>query len=410
MKDKIVLRNERLSSFCDAQVSYCEEEDKFLFDISVKGNKDKELAVLFVNGDDSFYTAEIIGMKKPGLSFSILKSKIAHCVSMRIVDIDTEREAFCAAFTPSAASFTDEMDQPAAPSSPEPSKAALSVPQPAVLSASEDCSTESEAPATREDAGENSEILSMNEGVLEDLKDVIESVEAKLPPAEDAAAQPPEEEEKNEIGFIAEFTGEEDASDMPVIGFTSEPRVLVDDSPNKEDISFHFPSEEPQTQSIQPRLRRGQTSAQGLDADVLINENESLLEDNFDKLDLFENPLKNHVFYAINEAAAKKKGLRIILNGYVVPLMSPFLEYKNPFGTDSSFPKHIVGAARIDDHTEYYVFGALARCAREEQPFLGATGFVYFEKLRDSEYGYWLSYINAKTGKISLPMKPKSIW
>jgi hypothetical protein len=38
---------------------------------------------------------------------------------------------------------------------------------------------------------------------------------------------------------------------------------------------------------------------------------------------------------------------------------------------------------------------------------MGATGFVYFEKLKDSELGYWLSYINAKTGKISLPIKPQ---
>ncbi len=64
-----------------------------------------------------------------------------------------------------------------------------------------------------------------------------------------------------------------------------------------------------------------------------------------------------------------------------------------------------------DKEVKYYVYGVPGRYLYKEQPFRGMTGFVYWHPLEDKkpekgDYGYWLHFVDAKTGNVVFPMKP----
>jgi len=386
-----------------------EQDDKYSFNLKLKAEKGKEYAVLFVNDDGGYYTAEIIS-GDAAKSFSVFKLKIAHCRMVKIVDIETEQPVFLADFKVSSL-----QDGAASDSSEDMAPAAAEVMQ-------TDCNLEAASVIEMPPAPDNKDVSveyetadseqisdeSMEESgdkpviVIEDNRKskVMGFISERQPQLEEEHgvpvssakenALPNEENEETKVSeqdlnFFADY--EKDASEAAVLD--EEEDDLYADVFIKE--------------KTRPEVPKSQKAS-------LLNDNESILEDIFERFDSFENPLKNHEFYALDEANAKKSSLKIILNGFIVPLLSPLLEYKNPFGSNSGLPRFLIGKTMISKETEYFVYGALGRNLREEQPFSGATGFVYFEKIKDSDEGYWLMYVNAKTGRISLPMKPKNIF
>ena len=63
------------------------------------------------------------------------------------------------------------------------------------------------------------------------------------------------------------------------------------------------------------------------------------------------------------------------------------------------------------DEATYYIYGIPGRYILSEQPYEGMTGFVYWHPLENKipqrgDYGYWLLYVDAKTGNIAMPQKP----
>ncbi|WP_053954857.1 hypothetical protein [Inediibacterium massiliense] len=56
----------------------------------------------------------------------------------------------------------------------------------------------------------------------------------------------------------------------------------------------------------------------------------------------------------------------------------------------------------------YYLYGVPGRFIKNEQPYEGKTGFVYWHSLEDKkaekgDYGYWILHIDAKTGNAVVP-------
>ncbi|MCL1914063.1 MAG: hypothetical protein FWG10_09360 [Eubacteriaceae bacterium] len=140
----------------------------------------------------------------------------------------------------------------------------------------------------------------------------------------------------------------------------------------------------------------------------LINEDASILDQHFEEYNNFESELKNRKFYILDLQKAQDNSIKVLLNGLPVPLNAPFLDYENEaYDNFGKYPRRIIGSLNAENSTEYFIFGTLGKNKPEDQPFMGATGFVYFEKLANSTLGYWLTYVNASTGKISLPMKPQ---
>lgn len=353
MENKMNLINKFHTNKIPVEVVYSTaENDKYNFTVKIKGEKGKEYAVLFINNDESFYTAEIIGNEAQEKMFSVIKLKIAKCERIRIVDIETEQIVFEADFKISVydnkEADTDKENK---------------------IDETDDENNITAAVKPNKKINSNAELAVKMKGIV---------TEADI----DKAAETFEDIISDEE-YSADY--EKDAAQTS---------VMIDDE-SDYDIDLFM-------QDVKsPEISKSQKAS-------LINDNEGILEELFEKFDLFETPLKNHVFYKLDEGNAKKSALKIILNGFIVPVLSPLLEYKNPFGTSGSYPKYLIGETTIDGEIEYYVYGTLGRNLREEQPFSGATGFVYFEKIRNSEEGYWLMYVNAKTGRISLPMRPKN--
>ncbi len=382
MENKMNLINKFLTNKIPVEVLYSTaENDKYNFTVIIKGEKGKEYAVLFVNSDESFYTAEIIGSDMQEKIFSVIKLKIAKCERIRIVDIETEQIIFEADFKMSVYDDTDidsnnadSVDYMANDENDNITFASNNTDEAGMTAQKnrENDIMDSPAPIGLEDKiGSKAEAAVKIKSIAE--KDTDKAAEN----FEDKKIIPNEE-------YTANY--EKDAAQTSVIS----------DDESDYDIDLFM-------QDVKsPEISKSQKAS-------LINDNEGILEELFEKFDLFETPLKNHVFYKLDEANAKKSALKIILNGFIVPVLSPLLEYKNPFGTSGGYPKYLIGETSIDGEIEYYVYGTLGRNLREEQPFSGATGFVYFEKIRESEEGYWLMYVNAKTGRISLPMRPKNI-
>ncbi len=127
---------------------------------------------------------------------------------------------------------------------------------------------------------------------------------------------------------------------------------------------------------------------------------EALFEGVYKKFDLFELP--NHNLYVFDDENPLNSSVRINFAGGKVSAQSLFLGYSN-FIKDVSFPEKILGRAFDGSGAEYNVFGILGRNVGEDQPFGGATGYLFFHRIPSLEYGYWLMYLNALTGALCLP-------
>ncbi len=140
----------------------------------------------------------------------------------------------------------------------------------------------------------------------------------------------------------------------------------------------------------------------------IINSNEDILNDTLEKIKLdFKEPFSGHIFYKINESLKCLYEINIIYNGFIMPLIYPYMGYYNKDIESKTLPKWIFGKAKNDLYQEYFVYGILGKKDKRFQPFLGTTGYTYYRQIKESELGYWFLYVEKKSGKISLPLKPK---
>ena len=139
------------------------------------------------------------------------------------------------------------------------------------------------------------------------------------------------------------------------------------------------------------------------DEGITLNGAPEAMDEVFSKFTGYESVLKNHIFYMFDKKISAEHELKIQYNGEPTALNDIFGDYTNPFIKDSAYPKELVGRVELSGKSEYFVFAVLGRHLKEEQPFAGATGFMFFHKLPGSELGYWMSYISALSGNLCLP-------
>jgi hypothetical protein len=69
---------------------------------------------------------------------------------------------------------------------------------------------------------------------------------------------------------------------------------------------------------------------------------------------------------------------------------------------------YIFGIYKENDEIVKFIYGIPGEFTKEEQPYKGVTGFKnwsYADKEAKEEYGYWLAFVNPKTGETTDPPK-----
>ncbi len=301
MSNTVVMKNE-INASMQAKVQYCLEGDTYVFETSIEGGG--EYALIFINDDDSYYTAAITPAGKE-LIHKIEKKKIAASIKIKIVDINTDAEIFCCPFIVSAAD---------------------------------------EAPEQSDETGQ------------------------------DPRAQNVEKQE--------ETTAVKEAA---------KPHIHIMEKANqvKQIEKKYFSKHQPMLYFETCRKQ---------------------LEEYFEAFHGYGGLLEAHTLFAYDEALSEAHEMRLVLNKGVVPLSKLYLHFINRYLPESiTLPRRIIGTAVIEQE-DYYALGVLGEHVREQQPFMGATGFVYHKPLADGRYGYWFMYINARTGKIATPLTPVNVW
>lgn len=149
-----------------------------------------------------------------------------------------------------------------------------------------------------------------------------------------------------------------------------------------------------------------------LDAFAVAKENKSLpdipfasevekvltFEDVYEVYELLSIP--NHNFFVFNENSPENSNVRVRFGEEYISAQSLFLGYSN--GLLSEQPDKIIGNAFDSLGNSYKVFGILGENKISHCPFNGKTGFEFFNRLPNSDLGYWLMYLNEKTGALCL--------
>lgn len=137
---------------------------------------------------------------------------------------------------------------------------------------------------------------------------------------------------------------------------------------------------------------------------VVINANDVLVEDIMEvfQTDNLPKVEGDHKFFIVDETDERLNDINIIYNGFVMPMLYPYMGYKNLELENAILPNWIFGKLFEDGEIKYYVYGILGSKNDKTQPFLGSTGFIYYEPSAYDGFGYWLMYISEKTGKICL--------
>ena len=68
------------------------------------------------------------------------------------------------------------------------------------------------------------------------------------------------------------------------------------------------------------------------------------------------------------------------------------------------YDHYLFGIYKKDNEPSHFVYGVPGRFVREEQPYRGATGFKNWAskaKSNPGDYGYWICFVNAKTGSVT---------
>ena len=136
----------------------------------------------------------------------------------------------------------------------------------------------------------------------------------------------------------------------------------------------------------------------------IINANNILIDDvlkNF-SLENFSDLDNNYKFYIMDEYVENINDINIIYNGFVMPILYPYMGFKNKNLENAILPSWIFGKFFKGEDVKYYIYGVLGSRKDNTQPFMGSTGFIYYEPTVYDGFGYWLMYISVSTGKICL--------
>ncbi|MCR1899499.1 hypothetical protein NSA47_10930 [Irregularibacter muris] len=145
--------------------------------------------------------------------------------------------------------------------------------------------------------------------------------------------------------------------------------------------------------------------------------------ENLDKLDKiikpfqpFEPELEDHRWWRVIGHERELEVYYLFYNGSFVPLMYPYMQYRNVGEKYIKEPNPWIFGVTYADYRgekklQYYVYGILGRFYIQEQPFQGSTGFLYWHPLKGNKreqgaLGYWLLYIDARTGAVTVPHRP----
>lgn len=139
-------------------------------------------------------------------------------------------------------------------------------------------------------------------------------------------------------------------------------------------------------------------------------QNVEKLDNILERYEPFNEKIPNHKWWNIDESNIEVQYYCILYNGYLMPMIYPFMNYKNILKDKNNW---VFGIVTEDyngvDRYKYFVYGIPGRFYMQEQPFKGSTGYLYWQS-RDVEkndpMGYWLLYVDVHTGKIVIPRRP----
>ncbi|WP_432406405.1 hypothetical protein [Wukongibacter sp. M2B1] len=135
----------------------------------------------------------------------------------------------------------------------------------------------------------------------------------------------------------------------------------------------------------------------------------------YEKIEPFERNIQGYSWWKIpyNKQTMHRGFLPFF--GYILSsyYFNPYIYYMNNCQNLMNKYGHYIFGVVYDKDMEpkYYVYGVPGRYMYMDQPFQGMTGFVSWHPLEDKnpeqgDYGYWLLYIDAKTGNVVFPISP----
>lgn len=141
------------------------------------------------------------------------------------------------------------------------------------------------------------------------------------------------------------------------------------------------------------------------------------LWENLDKLDSslkpanpFIQPIPKHKWWQVKEYDSQIQYYCILYNGYLMPMIYPFMNYKNLSMVEKEWVFGTVTENYEDKEVlKYFVYGIPGKFYMQEQPFKGSTGYLYWQSsdvISKDPMGYWLLYVDVHTGKIVIPRRP----
>ena len=126
--------------------------------------------------------------------------------------------------------------------------------------------------------------------------------------------------------------------------------------------------------------------------------------------DPFKQPIQNHKWWYVKEFDTDIQYYCILYNGYLMPMIYPFMNYKNIHAIPRDWIFGVVTEDSGDKKLlKYFVYGIPGRFYMQEQPFRGSTGYLYWQSedvVKSEPMGYWLLYVDVHTGKIVIPRRP----
>ena len=133
----------------------------------------------------------------------------------------------------------------------------------------------------------------------------------------------------------------------------------------------------------------------------------ALFERYFNPISPFTPPLKNHQWFAPIDDDEQ----------YLVQFYDNVVDYETLYFSanrikDEEHPARIIGFYSSNHRRveiDYTVFGVLGEFKPAHQPVRGLTGYVYWQCLYEgSTLGYWVLYLENKSGKIIVPANKKN--
>ncbi len=192
----------------------------------------------------------------------------------------------------------------------------------------------------------------------------------------------------------------------------------IEESPviDKEPLKTEYQNEK----TIETKLNKEeevQRPNKGENKGGIYNNTIFYLWENLDKLDdilepasPFNQPIQNHKWWYVKEFDTDIQYYCILYNGYLMPMIYPFMNYKNIHAIARDWIFGVVTENSGDKNLlKYFVYGIPGSFYMQEQPFRGSTGYLYWQSediVKSEPMGYWLLYVDVHTGKIVIPRRP----